>query len=169
MLAVDRVVTLRPAVADEPLEVGERLGDGESSGGGAEIVAEERIRHLVPGARLGPERGRREPQPLLVMRDQLTRAADRVGDDVSVTAVGDRGRELDRALERLDVVAERIGSALRPEPDGRGDPREKVIGCNQDAVSQKRQLTVGVAGRGNDLPAVQQLPVVDELGARRRF
>ena len=51
------VVTLGPTVADEPFEVGERLGDGKSAAGGPEIVAEERERHLVAGTRLGPERG----------------------------------------------------------------------------------------------------------------
>ena len=37
------VVTLGPAVTHQPLEMGQRLGDGEPTRAGPEIVAEERV------------------------------------------------------------------------------------------------------------------------------
>ena len=95
---------------------------------------------------------------------QLVGPADRVGDGVAVAAVGDRRSEVDRPLQRPEVVPERVGPARGPEPDRRRDPREQVVGGDQDAVLEQGQLPVGVARGGDDLPAVQAVAVVDELG-----
>ena len=51
-----QLVPFGPAVPDEPLEVGERLGDGESARRRPQIVAEQRERHLVRRARLRADR-----------------------------------------------------------------------------------------------------------------
>ena len=126
------------------------------------------IRHLVAGAGLGPERGRGLAQALVVVGDQLARSPDGVDDRVTVAAVGDLGRERDRPLEGVEVVAERVGPARRPEADGRRDPREQVVGGDQDTVPEQRQLAVGMARGGHELPAVEAVAVVDELGIRDR-
>ena len=94
--------------------------------------------------------------------DQLAGAADGVDDRVAVAGKRDLGRQLDRPLERLEEVAERIGPAGRPEPDGRRDPAEQVVGRDEHAPLQQAELPVGVPGRGDELPAVEAVAVVDE-------
>ena len=67
-------MTLGPAVADEPLEMGERLGDGESASCRAKIVTEKRKRHFVAGGRLGTEGRHSNRQPRVVVSDELPRS-----------------------------------------------------------------------------------------------
>ena len=85
-----------------------------------------------------------------------------------MAAVGDLGRELDRPLERVEIVAERIRPARRPEADGRRDPPEQVVGGDQNTILEQRQLTVGMTRGGDDVPAVETVTVVDELGVQDR-
>ena len=66
--------------------------------------------------------------------------------------------ELDRPVERGEVVAERIGTARRPEPDRRRDAAEQMVGGDEHAVANETQLAIGVAGRGDELPAVDAAP-----------
>ena len=93
---------------------------------------------------------------------QLARASRGVLDRIAVSGERDARRELDRAVERREVVAEGIGAARGPEPDGRRDPPEEMIGGDEHAVLQQAELTVGVTGRGDELPAVDVLPGPDE-------
>ena len=72
-------------------------------------------------------------------------------------------------LERAEVVAERVGPARGPEPDRRRDRREQVVGGDQDAVLEQRQLAVRVPRGGDDLPAVERVAVVDEHGVGDRL
>src|SRR6478672_3534855 len=116
-----QLVTFRRAVPDQSLEVGERLRDGKPARRRPQIVTEQRERHFIGRARLGADGGSGDEQTLGVMGDQLVGPADRVGDRVAVTAVGNRGSQVDRALQRSEVVPERIGPARRPESDRRRD------------------------------------------------
>ena len=43
-----------------------------------------------------------------------------------------------------------------------------MVGGDQDPVIEQRQLAVGVARGGDDLPAVEAVAVVDELGVEGR-
>ncbi len=93
---------------------------------------------------------------------ELARPPDRILDQGLVTRERDPRRELDRALERREVVAERIRTARRPEAHGRGDPSQEVVGRDEDAVLQETELTVGVTGCSDELPAVQRFARLDE-------
>ena len=90
--------------------------------------------------------------------DHSERAADRILDRLAVARQREPRRELDRPLERVEVVAERVGPARRPEADGRRDRIEKVVGGDEHAVPEQAQLAVGVTGRRDDLPAVDEPP-----------
>ena len=106
----------------------ERLGDRKAARGRLRVGAEEVERELVAGAWRVGEGGFGEREPLAMVLDQLPRAPDRILDRIAVSRQRDRRRELDRPLQRLDVVAERIEPALRPEADGRRDPSEQMVG-----------------------------------------
>ena len=80
-----------------------------------------------------------------MVSDELAGPSDRIGDRVAVAAVGDRGRKIDRPLERPEVIPERIRPARGPEADRRRDAGEQVIGGDQHTVLEQGQLTVGVA------------------------
>ena len=112
----------RAALAHEALEVRERLGDREPPGGGLQVVAEERERDLVAGARVVAERGRR-PRRAARGGGRGARAPARPGPRSARRGRGSAsvGLERDRRLERVEVVAERVGPARRPEPDRRRD------------------------------------------------
>ena len=88
---------------------------------------------------------------------ELSRAPGRIGDRVAVPGQCDLGIELDRAVERAEVVAQRVGTARGPEPDGRRDAPEQMVGSDQHAVAHEAELTVGVPGRRDELPAVDVL------------
>jgi hypothetical protein len=79
-----------------------------------------------------------------------------------VTGQRDPRIELDRAVERRQVVAERIGPARRPEPDRRTDAIEEMVGGDEHTVAQEAQLAVGMAWRRNELPPVHVLAGLDE-------
>ena len=72
---------------------------------------------------------------------------DRVRDRVAVAAVGDLRSDLDRPLEGVEVVAERVGPARRPEPDRRRDPARadgrRRSGCRPSAASAGRPRAPG--------------------------
>ena len=95
--------------------------------------------------------------------DQLASAANRVFDRVAVPGERDRRRELDRPLQRLDVVAQRIGPALRPEAHRRRDPPQQVVGGDEHVVREEAELAVGVARSRDELPAVETVSVFDEV------
>src|SRR6185503_10257886 len=110
----------------------------------------------------GPESRGRLGQTRAVMHLQLARTACWILDQVPVTGQCDPRIELDGAIERCEVVAERIGTARRPEPDRRGDAAQQMVGCNEHAVADETQLAIGVAGRGDELPSVDVLAGLDE-------
>ena len=93
---------------------------------------------------------------------ELARATGGILDRLAVAGQRDAGCELDRPVERGEVVAERIGAAGRPQADRRRDPPEEVIRGDEHAVAQQAQLPVGVARRGDELPAVDVLARLDE-------
>ena len=95
--------------------------------------------------------------------DQLVGAPDGVGDRFAVPRQRDLRRQLDRPLQRLDVVPERIGAALRPEADRRRDPPEQVVGRDEHPVLEEAELAVGMPGRRHELPAVEPVAVAHEL------
>ena len=89
-----------------------RLGDGETPLLRRQLAAEDGVRDLEAGARLVPECGGDVVEPSPVMLDDRARPACRVFDRLAVSRVHDAQAELGRALERREVVAERIGPAL---------------------------------------------------------
>ena len=93
---------------------------------------------------------------------QLSRAARRILDRIPVAGQRNPRRQLDRPVERREVVAQRIGTARRPEPDRRRDPPEQMIRGDQHAVAKEAELPVGVTGCGDELPAVDLLARLDE-------
>ena len=129
----DVLVPFGPILEHEPLEVGERLGDGEPPRGGLQVRAEEVERELVARARAVGERGLGHPEPLAVVLDQLVCAPHGILDRLAVTGQSNARRELDRALERPQVVAERVGPARGPEADRRRDSAEQVVGRDEHA------------------------------------
>ena len=98
---------------------------------------------------------------------ELPRAAGGILDRIPVPGQCDPRVELDRAVERGEVVAERIGAARRPEPDGRRDAAEQMVGGDEHAVAEEAELAVGVARRGDELPAVDAArPASTRRGSR---
>ena len=152
----------RCALVHEPLEVRERLCDREASSSRGEIGTEEGEREHVARLWLGRERRNGLFETHAVVLLQLLRATGRILDRLAVAGQRDPGRELDRAVECGEVVAERVGAAGRPETDGRRDPAEEVISRDEDAVAHETELPVRVAGRRDQLPAVDVLACLDE-------
>jgi hypothetical protein len=87
-----------------------RLSQRKTAEDRGEVAGKERQRNVVGGSRVGIERLGRLLEPQHVMGDQLAGAAGRILDRLVVAGKGDPGIELDDPLERLDVVAERIGA-----------------------------------------------------------
>ena len=106
-----------------------------------------------------------EPPP--VMLDDRARPRRRVLDRLAVAGVHDAQAELGCALERGEVVAERIGTALEIKTDGGRDRVEQVIAADQDAVAQEADVAVGVARKLEHRPAVQLASLVQQLGVVR--
>jgi DNA repair photolyase len=102
-----------------------------------------------------------------VVLEQLSRASGRVVDGFAVARVDDPGRELDRALERCEVVAERIGAAVGIEADRRRDPSEQMVAADQHAVTEKAEMPVGVSGQLDDVPARKLASFVEQLWIER--
>src|SRR5262245_13329491 len=117
--------------------MGEGLRDGEAPRCGLEIVAPERERELVSAAGLLAECGGRLLEPDTVVLLQLPGPSRRVLDHLAVPGQRDVRVERDRAVERLQVVAERVGPARGPEPYGGRDGIEDVVGRDEHAVLQK--------------------------------
>jgi hypothetical protein len=150
----------------EALEVRQRLRDREAPGGRLQVVAEERERDLIGGPGLALERRHRRLKTLAVVRQQFVRPRDRVGEWLAVPRERQRGLEVDRRPERVEVVPERIGAARRPEADGRRDTPEQVVGGDQHALPEQHQLAVGVTRGGNCLPAVDDVTGIEQVGVR---
>ena len=115
----------------------ERLRDREPAARGVEIRSEQGERELVARPWLLAERVDRRGEPLVVMRLQLAGAPDRILDRVAVARKRKARLELDRAVEGGEEVAQRIGTARRPEADRRRDAPEQVVGGDQNAVAQE--------------------------------
>ncbi len=144
--------------------MGERLGYGEAALGRAELSPEEGEGHVVGGLRSVRQGSGGLVQPVGVVPDQLARAPGRVVDRLAMPRVDDARRQLDRPLERGEVVAERIGPAVRVEADGRRDPAEEMVAADEDSVAQKAQVPVRVAGQLDHLPRLEQASLVQQLG-----
>ncbi len=63
-----------------------------------------------------------------------------------------------------EIVAERVGPALRPEADGRRDAVEEMIGGDEGPVAVEHQLAVRMPWRGDGLPAVHEVAGLEQLG-----
>ena len=113
------LVAPRAALADEALQVRQRLGDREPARRRVELGAEERERDLVARARLRPERGRRRVQALAVVLDDLAGARGRVLDRLAVAGQREPQRRAPRCA-RASRGSRRAGRGASP---GRGRPR----------------------------------------------
>ena len=94
-------------------------------------------------------------------------APGRILDRLAVAGKRQARRELDRPLQRREVVAERVGARVRVEPDGRRDRAEEVVAGDEDAVAQEAEVAVRVAGKLEHLPAVDLVALGDPLGVAR--
>jgi hypothetical protein len=97
-----------------------------------------------------------------MVRDDRGAARGRIGDRLTVPAIGDARGELGHELQRVQVVAQRVGTALRIEPDRRRDRREQRVTRDQDVSSLKHEMAVGMAGGRVDAPAVDFVAGLDE-------
>ena len=143
----------------------QRLRDREAALCRRQGVAEELQRDLVARLRLGAQRRLSRGQPRAVVFDQLARAGGWIGNRLAVARVDDVRGELDRPFERGQVIAERIGPALRIEADRRRDAAEQVVAADQDAVAEKAEMAVRVARQLEDLPSRDYAPLVDQVRA----
>src|ERR1051325_7443666 len=87
----------------------------------------------------------------MVLAD-LVAPAGRILDRLAVAGKRQSRSELDRALERGEVLAERVGARVGIEAHGRRDRAEQVIAGNEDAVAQQAEMAVCVTGQLEDLP-----------------
>ncbi len=141
----------------------ERLGDGEAPLAGAPVVREQGVGQLVPRRRAAPERGLGLLETAPMMLDDLSRPGRWIWDRIAVPRQREAGRELDDALERRDVVAERIGPRLRIEADGRRDPREHVVAGDHQAVLEQADVPVRMAGKLADEPPRDLVSLTHEV------
>ena len=136
------------ALPDEPFQVRERLGDGETALGRlGSSSPEDVVGDLVGAPWLVAERRRRSRRAGRRVLDQLSGAAARVEDRLTVSGVDDPRRELDRPLERSQIVPERVRPALRVEAHRRRDSLQEMIAGDQHAVTEKAEVAVGVTGQ----------------------
>ena len=149
---------------NKPFQVRQGLREREPAVAGVEALAEERERDLERAAGLRAERRHRLVEALPVVLDELARTPDRVGDGVVVAGERDGRRELDRPLQRCEVVAERVRAGVRVEADGRRDLREQVVACDEDPVAQQADVPVRVAGKLEHRPAVDLVALGKPLG-----
>src|SRR6266545_1326001 len=143
--------------------MGKRLGDRKTALRRAQLLTEERERDLVGGASFARERGLGGVEPPPVVLDQLAGAPGGILDRLPVSRVYNAWRELDRPLQRREVVAERIRTAFRVEADRRRDSAEDMVAPDQDAVAQKAQVPVGVARQLDHAPVLQVAALVEQL------
>src|SRR5207247_9741380 len=94
---------------------------------------------------------------------QLLRPSRGVTDRLAVARIDDAWRELDRALERADVVAERVGPTFGIEADRRGDPVQQMVAGDQHALAQEAEVPVCMARQFDDLPAGERAPLVEQV------
>src|SRR6266498_3348493 len=124
-----------PGLPDEPFEVRERFRDGEPPLRRAQLFAEDAERDLVRGAAVCAQRGGGSVEAGPVMFAQLAGPSGDVFDRLAVSGIDDARAQLDRALERRQVVAERVGTTLRVETAGRRDVSEQVVARDERAVA----------------------------------
>src|SRR5688572_22731781 len=96
--------------------------------------------------------------------DQLPGPSDGVLEGLAVTWVDDGRCQLDQAMESGEVVAERIGAALRVEPHSRRDPLEQRVPADEHALAEEADVTVGMPRKLDDPPAAHVASLVEELG-----
>ena len=130
--------------------MGERLGDGEAPLGRGQLAGEEDARDRVPTLRAVADRLLGGVEPLTVVLDDLAGASGGVVDRLPVARQGESRRELCYPLERGEEVAEGVRPRVGVEPNGRGDPREEVVACDEDSVLQQADVPVRMTG-GNGL------------------
>ena len=89
-------------------------------------------RDLVGGARLRAEGGGGRVEAVAVVGGGRARPRGRVGDRLAVPREHHPRRQRLDAPERLEVEAERVGIAARPDADRRGDVRQQDVAAHQD-------------------------------------
>jgi len=84
-----------------------------------------------------------------------------------VSRVDDARRELDRALEGSEVIPEWVGTAFRIETDRRGNLLQQMVTADQHIVTEKAEMSVGVARQLDDVPAGKLASLVEQLRVDR--
>src|SRR6266498_1643100 len=96
--------------------------------------------------------------------DDLPGPRHGVADRFAVTRQRQPRRELDRAAQGGQVVAERVRARLRIKADGRSDLAQEMVACDQDPVAEEADVPVGVAGQLEHAPAVDLVALVHLVG-----
>ena len=97
----------------------------------------------------------------------LASASGRIENPLAVAGQREPRVELGDPPQGAQVVGQRIGRGPRPEPDvGRDAPQQRVTG-DEHAVTQQREVTVGVARQVEHLPAADRLSGLERLGILR--
>src|SRR5207247_1512262 len=66
-----------------------------------------------------------------------------------------------------EVVAKRVRARVRIEADGRRDPRQQVVSGDHHVSGEEADVSVRVAGKLPDAPAVDHVACLELLGIAR--
>src|SRR4051794_3771864 len=100
------------------------------------------------------------------MLDELFRTPHRVADRLAVAGIDDTRCQLDRALERVEVIAQWIGAALGIQADRRRDRLQEMIAADQHAVvAQETDVPVRMSWQLDDLPGGKRAALVQQVRA----
>ena len=102
-------------------------------------------------------------EPLEVVAADLAGARGGIEDGVAVPGVGDARRELLDPVQRLEVVAERVGTRVRIEADGGCDLAEDRVSRDHHSVSEQHDVAVRMTAQDLDAPAVDLVPRIEQL------
>src|SRR4029077_4562751 len=151
------------ALPDKPFQVRECLRDGETALRRLQVRSEDAEGDLVGAPWLVAERRSGLVEPAPMMLDQLSGANAGVEDRLTMSGVDDPRRELDGPLERRQIVPERVRLTFRVETHRARNALQEMIPRDQTAVTEKAELSVGVTGQLQHLPAVQLAPFVEQV------
>src|SRR4051794_10998259 len=102
------------------------------------------------------------------MLDELFRTPHRVADRLAVAGIDHTRCQLDRALERVEVIAQWIGAALGIQADRRRDRLQQMIAADEHAVvAQETDVPVRMTRQLDDLPLGKRAPPVQQVRAAR--
>ena len=102
----------------------------------------------------------------MVVLDQLARAADRVAIGSPCPGSASRGASSIVRSSDVEVVPERIGRLAGQSPTVGEIRSSRWSAAISTPSCSRHELAVGVTRRGDELPAVEAVARLDELGSR---